>query len=169
MQFAPTKSVSFLNSVAVSGRDARAKLLDAGEVDPPHIVRAALKLKKSENALFVRRLLQLGDRAAAIEAMYLTPSRFPNFLSHELSGSILTLWRDAYHVNVAHSDTTLRGAYLSKEDARLLRVPNGSPTIILAQTMADASGKIFAYDHQTWRFELAEFLISADYKNNRKR
>lgn len=62
------------------------------------------------------------------------------------------------------SNTTMRGAYLSKEEAQLLDVPKGSPTIILGQVIMDTSGKAFAYDRQHWKFDLAEFLISARYE-----
>ncbi|GLS34955.1 phosphonate utilization transcriptional regulator PhnR [Mesorhizobium tianshanense] len=164
LQFALMKSVSFINSAAVRGRDARALLLGAEKIIPPEFAREQLKLRRNEEALFVRRVLQLGDRPAAIETMYLTHVRFPNFLDHPLTGSILSLWQDVYGITVGHADATLRGTFLSDEDADLLSVSKGSPTIVLTQTMVDHTGEPFAYDRQDWRFELAEFLISADFE-----
>lgn len=165
LQFAPTKSVSFLNSVAVRGRDARAQLLYAAKVSPPRIVRNQLKLKARDETYLLRRLLQIGARAAAIETMYVPVARFPGFLEQQLAGSILSLWREKYDVTVGHANTTLRGAYLSSEDAEILGVTEGAPAIVLTQTMTDPDGEPFAYDQQDWRFELAEFLISSDFED----
>jgi len=163
LQFALMKSVSFINSAAVRGKDAGSLLLHAEKVIPPEFARDPLKLRRNEDAYFVRRLLQLGGKPAAIETMYLGCARFPDFLSHTLTGSILSLWEDTYGISVGHADATLRGAFLSDEDASVLGVAKGSPNIALTQTMFDADGEPFAYDRQDWRFELAEFLISADF------
>lgn len=163
LQFALMKSVSFINNAAVRGRDAGSLLLHADKRPAPDFVREPLKLKRNKETYFLRRLLHLGGRPAAIETMYLASDRFPGFLEHNLTGSILTLWEEAYAISVVHADATLRGTYLADEDATILSVPKNSPSIVLSQTMVDEDGQPFAYDRQDWRFEVAEFLISADF------
>lgn len=164
LQVALMKSVSFINNAAARGKDAGSLLLQAETVVAPEFTRDALKLKRNETTYLVRRLLRLGNRPAAIETMYVACKRFPGFLDHTLTGSILSLWEDRYGITVRHADAILRGAFLSDDDAGLLGVPKGSPTIVLAQTMIDSRGEPFAYDRQDWRFELAEFLIAADFQ-----
>lgn len=164
LQFALMKSVSFINSAAVRGKDAGSMLIRAERLVPPEIARDPLKLRRNEEAYYIRRLLTLGGRPSAIETMYLAAARFPGFLDHTLTGSILTLWEEAYGIAVGHADATLRGAFLSDDETELLSVPKGSPAIVLTQTMVDDAGEPFAYDRQDWRFELAEFLISADFR-----
>jgi GntR family transcriptional regulator len=164
LQIALMKSVSFINSAAARGKDAGSLLLHAERIVPPEFARDPLKLKRNEETYFVRRLLRLGNKPAAIETMYVACARFPDFLEHSLTGSILSLWEDTYGITVGHADADLRGAFLSDEDAGLLSVPKGSPTIVLRQTMIDNKNEPFAYDRQDWRFELAEFLISADFQ-----
>ncbi len=164
LQFALMKSVSFINNAAVRGRDAGSLLLLADKRPPPDHVRAALQLKRGQETYYLRRLLHLGGRPAAIETMYLGCPRFPGFLDHTLTGSILALWEEAYGITVGHAEAALRGTYLADDDATILSVPKGSPGITLTQTMVDSEGEPFAYDCQDWRFEVAEFLISADFE-----
>lgn len=164
LQVALMKSVSFINSAAARGKAAGSLLLEARRVVPPEPAREPLRLKRNEEAYLVRRVLRLGNKPAAIETMYVASARFAGFLDHDLAGSILSLWEDVYGITVGHADATLRGAFLSDDDAGLLAVPKGSPTIVLRQTMVDSAGEPFAFDRQDWRFELAEFLISADFQ-----
>ncbi len=163
LNYALTRSVSFLTNVQAEGGSPKAKVLEARTLRPASWVAAKLGLSRTERIHSVRRLLSIGDQPAMIDIIYTSAARFPDFFDNPMEQSLTKLWKDRYGIDVTRAEVTIRAGTLLAEDAVALQVEPEAASILVLQTMIGHDGKPVAVNLQNWRIDVAEFTIEAQF------
>ena len=125
------------------------RILDRKAVAPPSPVRAALRLRKGDEAIRLSRLRLIHGKPVLSEDIWLPCRRFSALLDAE-AGEIGDLLYPAYErlcgEIVARAEETLTVGTATAEDARLLGLDERAPVVVIDR-MA------FGYDNQPveWR------------------
>ena len=163
LNYALTRSVSFLTNVRAEGGSPIAAVLETRTLRPASWVAEKLGLGRTGRIHSVRRLLSIGEQPAMIDVIYTSAARFPDFLDNPMDQSLTKLWQDRYGIYVTRAEVTIRAGTLSSEDAVALQVEPEAAGILVLQMMIGHDGKPVAVNLQNWRIDVAEFTIEAQF------
>ncbi|MCM8594373.1 GntR family transcriptional regulator [Accumulibacter sp.] len=96
-------------------------------------VARTLALETGAPITIIRRLLKLGDEAVVFDEIYLSSELFPDLSLEVLrSGeSLYSLFETRYGVRMIRADERLRAVAADRVSADLLKVPDGSPLLLV--------------------------------------
>jgi len=166
LNYALTRSASFLTNVQAEGGTPKAKVLEAETVRPAPWIAEKLGLGRTGRIHSVRRLLSIGEQPAMIDIIYTSAARFPDFFDNPMDQSLTKLWKDRYDIDVSRAEVTIRAATLSAEDAMALQVEPEAAGIRVVQIMIGHDGKPVAVNLQNWRIDVAEFTIQTEFRGS---
>jgi DNA-binding GntR family transcriptional regulator len=163
LNYALTRSVSFLTNVQAEGGTPQVKVLHTETAKPEPWVVDKLGLGRTGRIHAVRRLLSIGEQPAMIDIIYTSAARFPDFFEYRMDQSLTRLWQERYGIDITRAEVTIRAAALSVEDAVALQVKPEAAGIQVRQVMVGHDGKPVAVNLQNWRIDVAEFTIEAQF------
>ena len=166
LNYALTRSASFLTNVQAEGGTPQVKVLNAETVRPESWVAEKLGLGRTGRIHSVRRLLSIGEQPAMIDIIYTSAARFPDFFDNRMDQSLTRLWKDRYGIDVTRAEVTIRAATLSRDDSAALQVEPAAAGIHVLQIMIGHDGKPVAVNLQNWRIDVAEFTIQTEFRGS---
>jgi DNA-binding GntR family transcriptional regulator len=166
LNYALTRSASFLTNVQAEGGTPQVKVLNAETVRPEPWVAEKLGLGRTGRIHAVRRLLSIGEQPAMIDIVYTSAARFPDFFENRMDQSLTRLWKDRYGIDITRAEVTIRAATLSAEDSAALQVEPEAAGIHVLQIMIGHDGKPVAVNLQNWRIDVAEFTLQTEFRGS---
>jgi len=143
---------SFTEEMTALGFRARSKILSMEVVDAPGEAAEALHLAPGEKYLRLQRLRLTDSTPMGVECSCL-PRRLCPDMMEKLKDS-MSLYRtlsEVYGIDIALADEVVEVAGASAEEARLLRIPKGSPVFLFTRTSYVSSGQAVEYVKSTFR------------------
>jgi DNA-binding GntR family transcriptional regulator len=138
--------VSFTQKALDAGRHPSTQVLDFERVAVTEVaaeIASHLCAKPGETLLALGRLRLADGIPVILERRWLPAALFPGLKRSELRGSIYRLIAEKYRLEITESDQTIRAIGIRGADAKLLRVPAGSPGFLVS-----AAG--YARDRAVW-------------------
>ena len=126
-------------------------------VSAPSNVARALSLPPGGQVIFLRRLRIVDGSPAAIHLSYI-PARLSALLDMDLAGSLSELM-SRVGARVERSEDSVEAVLATGEEARLLKVPEGSPLVLIRGTAYSAANEPVRYTEALypgarWQFAL---------------
>lgn len=155
---------SFTAEIERLGRQPGAEIVWAELVDPPAAAREAFELSEDEVAVGLQRVRRADDEPIAVETTYLRRDLVPDFLEHDLHGSLWTVLSENYGIVPDQAHASIESIVLDDATCGRLRVRSASPGILLTRVTRDSSGQCFEYARDIYRADRAKFEIDANLR-----
>jgi GntR family transcriptional regulator len=152
---------SFSREAGRLGRQATAELLWAKQLQPDRPTQAALGLAPGDPVHGFHRLRLMEGEPIALETTYFPAALTDGILQMPADGSLWSLLKDDFGVEVTRSDAVIESMILDEHACALLRVRAASPGILLTRRSFDADGRCVEYARDVYRADRAAFEVSA--------
>ena len=140
-------SLGITRIIRDAGGEAGNRLLHFGEAHATESISQRLRVPVGAELIMFRRLWTVNDLPFCIETSYLPVARFPDLIAENLvSGqSLYALLAEKYQVRSAATDREISVGISTDLEARLLKIDNGAPTLVLRLVAHDEAGQPFEY------------------------
>ncbi len=149
--------LSFSAAMRSLGLDQRTRVLSSGVMTAPANIASALELPPGALIVHLRRLRAVEGEPAAIHQTYL-PATYAGILQGDLTGLLTGLMRSV-GAEVAESRDSVEAVVALGDDARTLRVPEGSPLIRIESVACSADGEPLHYTEGLYRGDRFRFNL----------
>ena len=130
--------VSFSDDMVRRGLLATSQILAAEIVGASALLAQIFALLPESPLVYLRRLRLADGAPMAIQTAFLPAAICPGLLTHDLaSGSLYTLLRETYSLQLAEGHTTVEAALADIETAGLLGIAPPAPLLITEQITTD--------------------------------
>lgn len=103
--------------------------------------RAKLKLDTRDLIVEISRIRAVDGSPAIRETIVVPLGRFPDLDRRPIPNTIYALYQSGFGVNVVSANEELKAAVATREDAKALDVPAGSPLLEITRIAFDIDGK----------------------------
>ena len=149
---------SFSEDGRLTGSEVGSELIAVERVQPHRVVAARLGTRPGQQVWCVERVRLVGGAPLAHETAYLR-GRLPGLDRHlETAGSLYAMLRDVYGIVVNEVEDSVETMPADPEEARLLRVPTGSPLLLVHRLALDESGRPVEWTRSTFRGDRFRFV-----------
>jgi GntR family transcriptional regulator len=121
---------SFTEDMKARGHVPTTVVLSATEQAAPPQVAANLRLRTDQKVFRLERLRIADTVPMALEVGWYPSAVFPGLLSHDLAGSVYSLFETTYGVVVDSAEQTLWAEPAGPDRGRLLRMDEGAPLLV---------------------------------------
>lgn len=135
------------------------KMLALKIVKPTPEVMANLHIDKDEDIYYVKRLRSIEGRKFSVEESYYRKKIVPYLNQEIIEDSIFSYLINDLKIKPGFTDQFLRVATLNKENADLLNLNPGDPTILLESIFFLKNGEAFDYSKVIYHYEESQFFI----------
>ncbi len=149
--------LSFSAAMRSLGLDHRTRVLASGVMTAPANIARALDLPPGALIVHLRRLRIVEQAPAALHETYL-PASYAGILTGDLTGSLTALMRGV-GAEVAESRDSVEAVVALGDDARVLKVAEGSPLIRIESIACSASGEPLHYSEGLYRGDRFRFNL----------
>ena len=112
----------------------------------PRAITEGLQVASDLPVVFLRRLIMQDDVPICIYDSYLPSDLFPNLEKMPLEQDRLyAVFEKNYGLHVVTADEVLRAGSVKGPDAKLLKLPNNSPVILIERTAFTYGGRILEF------------------------
>ncbi len=128
---------SFTDDMRMRGLRPGQQLLSIEQVEPPTRIRQQLDLPSTVQEVMKIERLRLGDdEPIGLHTAFLPLSPEQSITAEELdaSGSLYELLESKFNLLLAEADETLEATIAEEHEAELLRIPVGSPLLLIERT-----------------------------------
>ena len=144
---------SFSEAMKRLGLKPGARLLARRVIPAPRAVAEMLSIPAGTPVVTLRRLRTADGEPILLNTAYLPADLVPHLLARDLTGSLYRLLESRYHLQLRWATETFEPVSLRREDAVRLKVPPGSPGLLVERvTYAQAERPV----------ELSQSLIRGD-------
>ncbi|MNP33868.1 HTH-type transcriptional repressor DasR [compost metagenome] len=112
-------------------------------IEPDTELQGALRLEKTEKAIYIQRIRYCGDSPLMLENNYYSQKRFSFLMEESLEGSLYDLLRDKYGIDPNKSgegETILEIVLADEQKAALLETEIGKPLFYMRTIIYDQNG-----------------------------
>lgn len=138
---------------------AGARVISASTVCASLTVAQALGLERRTPVHQIVRVRSANREPLALEHSYLPAEVFPDLLQHRLSGSLYSLMTKEYRRAPHTARESLESVIAEGDDARLLRIPEGSPLMRIERTAYTVSGLPVEYASDLFRSDRVRIAL----------
>lgn len=139
--------------------DLNSKMLDLKIITPNQEVMKNLNIDEDEEVYYVKRLRAIEGRNFSIEESYYLKSIVPYLNQEIIEGSIFNYLFEHLNVKAGFTDHFLRIKKLNKENATLLNLKPGDPSILLESVYSLKNGTAYDYSKILYHYEESQFFI----------
>lgn len=156
-----TTLVSFTDDMAERGYETRTELVGIKLVTPSEKIRKSLELSEDDRTWMLRRIRYADEEPMAIQTAYLPEKMFPDLNEKAAdSGSLYSLLRDVYQVEMLEAEEHYRVVILRKEEeVRMLNVTSESPALFSVRVSSLKDRRKFEYTESILRGDRYELSV----------
>jgi GntR family transcriptional regulator len=148
----------FTEQMEAAGLEPATKLLNAVVVAAPAKVAAALQLEPHERVARIERLRFVSRIPLTLEETYLPDALYPDITGLGLQHSVYALMSECYARGPARSIERLEAVPAREQEAEKLRVPVGSPLMLVERIAYDAEGTPIEFTRDRHRGDRTRFV-----------
>lgn len=158
----PVRLTSFTSDMAARGMRPGARVLDLHTAPAGRLVSKLLDIPADANVHVIERLRLADDTPMAIERSHVPAALARGLLDHDLENASLydTLERH-FGLTPDAGEESIEAVAASDADAELLRIPAGSPVLLL-ERIARASGRPIEYVVSRYRGDRYQLRVSLE-------
>lgn len=119
-----------------------------------------LKLKSTDNVVYIKRVFNYNNRPIAICTSYINEKYVPNFANKELiDNSIVKSLKKYYNISVSNVDDTLEAIRPSQTECKLLKLTYNVPLISIKGLSFINNTAPLEYSRTVWSGDSVKFTI----------
>lgn len=143
---------SFTEDMLAKGITPSTRLISLCYKKPPEVVAKYLKVRDNEEIVFLKRVRFANNEPILISNNYIPKKLVPGLVEKGLSRESLyqTLERD-YGIALFETDETIQAVVAEKEEAKLLKIKEESPLLLVHRIVTDKDGVIVEYNSSVFR------------------
>ena len=143
---------SFSEEIEARGSRPHSKLISFGVVLAGEEAGEALHLPPEEKLIRLRRVRMADSLPMGVESTCLPLQICPDLLEKfDPRTSLYRALSEIYGIHIAQADEVVEAGLASSEEARLLRIPKGSPVFLFTRTSYIESGQPVEHVKSTFR------------------
>ncbi len=136
------------------------KVVSLTEVETRPPITSALGLSAADTLAEITRLRLGDDEPVSLQWSYIPTKLAPGLITRDLSGSLTTIMEQTYGQVFWTATESLRARRASAYEAKLLKIPGGSPVIYMERTTYSPTGLPLEFLESVWRSDRYEFVFS---------
>ena len=148
----------FSEQMEAAGLEPAAKLISAVVVVAPPKVAAALALEPHARVAKIERVRYASRIALVLEETWLPDALYPDVTGLGLRDSVYALMRDCYGRGPVRAVERLEAVPARAQDAERLKVPEGSPLMLVERISFDADDTPIEFARDRFRGDRARFV-----------
>lgn len=153
--------VSFSDEISEMGMTPSSEILRAEKVIVTNKKLAdILQIQVGESAYRIVRVRLADGLPLAIEDSHIPCENAPGLLEHDLKSSLYEIFKNAYERPVVRADSEVSPMLLDKEQAKTLRAPANTPSLMFGLTAYDVRGRTMEYCVSIRRGDKYDFRFS---------
>lgn len=156
----PQSRGHFTQAARQQGRTPATMVIDRRIVPAPPRVAQLLEIPPGTKMGCIRRVRSIDGRAVLYVEHYFQAQVFPGLFEHDLSVSLTELYRDVYGFHYGRMKYQITPTAVSGDAATVLRVADGSPTLMVTRVNYGLNNGIRDCDFEYWRHDAV--LIEVD-------
>ena len=142
---------------------AGARIVSATKVPAPADVARALSITAGKNVYEVIRVRTAHREPLALERAYIPVKPFPRLLEYRLTGSIYDLMSSTYGHTPHIANEVLEPVVATDEQAKLLKVPVGTPLMLIERTTYTAAGLAVEFARDLFRSDRIRISLQTGF------
>lgn len=146
----PTEDYSFSHNVTSQGRLPATETLEVTPIDVTPWLATKTGLAEGDPIVRLRRRRQIDGRPVLVENIYLNPKRLPGIEGYDFNGSLWTLLREQYGVELRGKRIEMFPTALLDPQAEALGVTAGTAGLYVTRRSHDADGCFVEFDEEFW-------------------
>jgi GntR family transcriptional regulator len=162
LQYGLFQLVSFTEEMNRRGLRPSSRILNVEKICPPEPIRSKLELGPDQEVFFIARLRLANGKPMALNLSYhpchLCPTLDQEDLQH---GSIYQTIEDQYGLLIGYANQTIRPEIADKVHSDLMKVPCGSPMLLVEGVAYLCDNTPIEYSQLYYRGDRYEFPIRA--------
>jgi GntR family transcriptional regulator len=140
------KLSGFYEDVITRGLPHKTVVLEQGIEPASQRIAKLLKLQPAEEIFRLVRLRYLGDETCLISKSHVPMKYCPGINQEDFTNQgLYRLMREKYDISIHHGDRLIEVQLCTEEEAELLKIPSGSPLLIVIGTMYDQHDQAVEY------------------------
>lgn len=144
--------LSFTEEMGLSGRRARSRVLSFEVMPAKGEAAEALGLQRQENVFRLRRLRIADSVPMGVECSHIPARLCPDLKeSFDGRGSLYEILSERYGIQMTIADEIVEAGLAEEEEARLLRIKQGSAVFFFTRTSYLQQGQPVEYVRSTYR------------------
>ena len=151
----------FSEQMEAVGLEPAAKLLNATVIVAPPKVASALRLEPHSRVAKIERVRFASRIALVLEETWLPDELYPDIIGLGLHGSVYALMRDCYARHPVRAVEHLEAVPAREQDAERLKVPEGSPLMLVERISYDEDGTPIEFARDRFRGDRARFVAES--------
>lgn len=153
---------SFSQAIRQRGMTPGSVLLQRDVVEPDKVIQQDLKLSRDEMVNHLRRLRLADGEPLVIETSYLPHRLFPDLLDGpwSLDSSLYELLASRYNVRPAYATQNISAALLDEDQAQLLQVETGAPSLVMVTIAYAADGTPIESSLDIYRADRYQYSVT---------
>lgn len=144
---------------SLRGFNLDSKMLDLKVIHPTSEVQANLNIDADEEVYYVKRLRSIEGRKFSVEESYYLKEIVPYLNKEIVEDSIFSYLTNDLKIKPGFTDHFLRVTRLDNENAALLDLKQGDPTVLLESVFFLKNGQAFDYSKVIYHYEESQFFV----------
>ncbi|MCO7176265.1 GntR family transcriptional regulator [Sporolactobacillus kofuensis] len=142
------------------GMTPGSQILDFSRTLPSSNVSKHLGLKTSEEVFEIKRVRLANDEPIGIEISYLPVRVFPELTEKKADPSLYQYIEKECGLKIHHAEQSLEASLVTNEEAEILKIPNGSPLLLIERCSFLESGQPIEQTLSLFRADRYKFTIT---------
>ncbi|RKS87381.1 GntR family transcriptional regulator of bglA [Orbus hercynius] len=137
------------------------KVIELTQVKPSQTIAKALQCDLNEDLYLVKRLRYINNQIHCLECSYYRKKIVPYLNIEITSGSIFNYIKQVFNINIGFSDKYFEVTTLEADNAALLELPQGSPTLYVEEIFYTSAGEPFDYSIKHYHYKNSKYFVQS--------
>lgn len=137
------------------------KVIELLEVKATPAIAKELQCHLDEELYLVKRLRYINNQIHCLEHSYYRKKIVPYLNLEITSGSIFNYIKQVFNVNMGFADKYFEVRILSDDNAALLELPTGSPTLYVEEIFYTSAGEAFDYSIKHYHYKNSKYFVQS--------
>jgi len=157
---------SFSAEMIRQGYKPSSKVLQKETIAAPEEIRAALNLQHGAPIHLISRLRYADNFPVALQHAYLPANFFPELLTKDMQGSLVSILENEFDVRFHHGTQTIRAGQASRQEHQLLELPPKAPTLFTERKSFSEDQKPIEFLRSTHRAD--KYTLTVNLRSDRR-
>ena len=137
-------------------------LVDSSLVSPSEQAAKALQIDMTQKIYLLQRVRCADGIPMAVEKVHVPFYRFVGLEQYDLSQSLYALLKEKYGCECSKASQSILAGAASFFDAKLLKIPTGTPVLCISRTTYGGDGAPFEYVESVYRGDKYVFNVTLE-------